>query len=106
MFQLLECNFRVSSYKLAADTTATTRPNGILKRIMYCQIGGTLLPDISHRKTSLSTRGSIYYLFIGSPPSNYYIGGITCMTSKYRVERHNICPINVVVFQVRKSDSV
>ncbi len=37
-----------------------------------------------HSTLSLSTRGSIYCQ-TDSPPSNYYIGGSTCMTSMYRV---------------------
>ncbi len=42
-----------------------------------------LSTDNAHGMKSLSTRGSIYWT--ESPPSNYYIGGSTCMTSMYRV---------------------
>ncbi len=46
---------------------------------------------------SLSTRGSIYCQ-TESPPSNYYIGGSTCMTSMYRVPTYDIAvsPVNVL----------
>ncbi len=40
--------------------------------------------------SALSTRGSTYWT--ESPPSNYYIGGSTCMTSMYRVTSPYMLP--------------
>ncbi len=42
----------------------------------------------NYDQLSLSTRGSISQT--ESPPSNYYIGGSTCMTSMYRVANYII----------------